>query len=444
MRIQALRWAAFWLGVAPSALATAGGLDDYVKRPDPTFAWKVTGEDATEAGRVVHLDLTSQTWKGIAWKHQLRVYEPKAVKYPDAMLLFITGGNTESQPKADDHQFGFALANLCGGRVAVLPQVPNQPLLGGKSEDTLIAETFVRYLETRDADWPLLLPMVKSAVRSMDAVQAWAKGAGRPEVTKFVVAGASKRGWTTWLTGAVDPRVAGIAPMVIVTLNMKAQNANQLAVWGRNSEQIDDYTSRGLTDHFDAPERKALWELVDPYFYLNRLTMPKLLINGTNDRYWTLNALDLYWDDIQGPKNVVYLPNAGHGLDQHRDYALNGLGAFFRHVVTARPMPQVSWGISRVVNGPTGLTVTSPTAPKLAKLWSARAEKADFRDSRWESTPMAAGTTMTAEIPTPEKGRVAFFADLEYEIDGLTFHLSTKIGQRAANGHDPENGRTTP
>ena len=432
MRIQALRWAAFWLGLGPSALATAGGLDDYVKRPDPTFAWKVVGEDATEAGRVVHLDVTSQTWKGIVWQHRLRVYEPKAVKYPDAMLLFITGGNTESRAKADDHQFGFALAKLCGGRVAVLPQVPNQPLLGGKSEDTLIAETFIRSLETKDADWPLLLPMVKSAVRSMDAVQAWAKGASRPEVAKFVVAGASKRGWTTWLTGAVDPRVAGIAPMVIVTLNMKAQNANQLEIWGRNSEQIDDYTSRGLTDRFDAPERKALWELVDPYFYLDRLTMPKLLINGTNDRYWTLNALDLYWDDLRGPKNVVYLPNAGHGLDQNRDYALNGLGAFFRHVVTARPMPQVSWFFARPADGPMRLTVASSPPPKLAKVWTALAEKRDFRDSPWESVPMAADARMTADIPQPGKGRVAAFADLEYEIDGLTYHLATQIGQHAA------------
>jgi PhoPQ-activated pathogenicity-related protein len=415
----------FW-SMNPSARA---GLEEYVKRPDPEFAWKSVGQEAMEPGTVYHLSLTSQVWEGIKWQHQLRIYEPKEVQHPGEILLFITGGSTDSRANARDHQRGFALAKLCGARVAVLPQVPNQPLLGGKTEDTLIAETFVRYLETKDDDWPLLFPMVKSAVKAMDAVQAWAEQAGKP-ATRFVVAGASKRGWTTWLTGAVDPRVIGIAPMVIVTLNMKAQNANQLAVWGKYSEQIDDYTNRGLMVKLDDPDRKMLWEMVDPYFYLDRLTMPKLLINGTNDRYWTLNALDLYWDELKGPKSVVYLPNAGHGLEQHSDYALNGIGGFFRHVVLKRPMPDLTWSFARSsVDGPLRLTVNASPQPKTAQIWTARSDSQDFRESKWESSPLQVGATMTAEAARPEKGYVAFFADLEYEIEGVPYHLSTQIGQ---------------
>jgi putative ABC transport system permease protein len=61
--------------------------------------------------------------------------------------------------------------------------------------------------------------MTKAAVRAMDAVQAALAEGGLPHVEKFVVAGGSKRGWTTWLAAAVDPRVAAIAPIVMFPLS---------------------------------------------------------------------------------------------------------------------------------------------------------------------------------------------------------------------------------
>src|SRR5207244_4470835 len=141
-----------------------------------------------------------------------------------------------------------------------------------------------RYLDTKDEDWPLLFPMVKSAVRAMDALQAFAAEKGKP-VARFVVTGASKRGWTTWLTGSLDPRVKAIAPMVIPTLNFKAQNRHQIENYGKYSDQIDDYTNRGLMADLDAPDRHRLWMMVDPLSRVDHLTLPKLQINGTNDPY---------------------------------------------------------------------------------------------------------------------------------------------------------------
>ena len=112
--------------------------------------------------------------------------------------------------------------------------------------------------------------------------------------------------------------------------------------------------------------------MVDPLTYRDRLTKPKLLINGANDRYWTLDALDLYWNELKGPKYLVELPNAGHGLDVNRDWAIGGLGAFFRHVISDRPMPNVKWDFVRAAGGESMLTIHASPAPISARIWKAR------------------------------------------------------------------------
>ena len=139
-----------------------------------------------------------------------------------------------------------AYAQQLGCPVAVLLNVPRQPLFDGRKEDALVALTFDEYLRTGQADWPLL-PMVKSAVRARDAVQAFAAREMKLTVGGFTVTGASKRGWTTWLTAAVDPRVRALGPMVIDMLNLEAQFAHQRAAYGGElSERIHDYTDRDL------------------------------------------------------------------------------------------------------------------------------------------------------------------------------------------------------
>jgi PhoPQ-activated pathogenicity-related protein len=153
--------------------------------------------------------------------------------------------------------------------------------------------------------------------------------------------------------------------------------------------------------------------------------MPKLLINGTNDRYWTLNALDLYWNDLKGPKYLVELPNAGHGLETNRDWAINGVGAFFRQVVSGRPLPRLTWDFAAGARGESTLTIHADPAPAAARLWTARSATRDFRESRWESLPLKPGTTITASVPAPGRGHLAAFGEVEYQVDGIPYHLTT-------------------
>jgi hypothetical protein len=78
------------------------------------------------------------------------------------------------------------------------------------------------------------------------------------------------------------------------------------------------------------------------------------------------------------------------------------------------------------------LTVKASPKPKAARTWTARSDTKDFRESRWESAPLAPGPTMRWDVPPPEKGYIALFADLDYEIDDVGYHLSTQIGQQGA------------
>ncbi len=419
------------LGLFVFANTASAGLDEYVKKPDDAFTWKLLRTTETNQGTVYTLHLVSQVWHDIPWDHDLQVYLPKGVKPTATMFLWNQGGSIN--PKRGT--FGMELATKMKAPVAFLFGIPKQPLFDGKKEDALIAETFLRYLKTKDESWPLLFPMVKSLVRAMDTLQAFAKQEWKTEVTNFVVAGASKRGWTTWLTAAADPRVKAFLPLVIDTLRMTDQMDHQLKSYGAYSEQIADYTRAKLVPIPDTPEAKRLWSFIDPWHYRDRYKQPKLLINGTNDPYWTQDALNLYWNDIPGDKWVLYVPNAGHNLQQKDPAnplpdltrALNTQAAFARHIIHDIPMPKVKWK-HEGKNPAMHLEVETDTVPKAARFWSATAPTRDFRQATWTATPVKVdGKSLHIDLKTPAEGYIVFFAELEYEIDGMPYFLSTQL-----------------
>jgi PhoPQ-activated pathogenicity-related protein len=412
----------------PSAPAAA--LDDFVKRPDPAYSWKLKQKMTVGDGTLYDIELVSQVWQDIPWKHQLQVYLPKGVKPSATLFLWNQGGRATSGSRA----MMIAMAEKMKAPVAFLYGIPNQPLLDGKKEDALIAETFVRYLKTGDDTWPLLFPMVKSLVRAMDALQEFARREWHVRITHFVVSGASKRGWTAWLTGAADRRVKAIAPLVIDTLNMQAQLPHQLKSYGRYSAMIHDYTDRGLVPMPDTPRARKLWGMVDPWTYRARLTMPTMIINGANDPYWALDALNLYWNDLPGDKRVLYVPNAGHNLRQkHGDgredtrRALNTLAAFARHQVNGTAMPKLTWRHFEG-DGKFCVQVETQATPADARLWVVDAPTRDFRKARWtaQAVSLEKGTVL-GKVAPPSDGYRAFFAEVGFRDGGIEYTLSTHV-----------------
>lgn len=425
----------------------SGALAEYVARPDNSYGWSKRSEGSVLTCQYAELILTSQTWRGIPWKHQLFILKPAQVD-PAAKhgLLMIAGGNWNDKiadPATQlklpgEAQILALVAEQLKLPVAILLHVPQQPIFDGKREDQIIAYTFREFLKTGDATWPLLEPMTKSAVRAMDATQEAMKKEWGLDIATFTITGASKRGWTTWLTGAVDDRAVAIAPMVIDMLNMSQHTKLQRESFGGEpSEQIDDY--RGLDKLIDTPRGAALRKIVDPWEYRQRLTQPKLVILGTNDRYWPLDSCDLYWNDLVGEKHLIYVPNNGHGLPD-RARLIAGLNVISRRVVTGQPLPKLDWGFT-AADEHVQLRITSDVQPSRVKIWSATAKTRDFRDSPWtESEAADSASSFIHRQPVPADGYAAFLGEAVYnEGTDQQFWLSTNVrivpsGNPAAGG----------
>jgi len=409
---------------------------DYMNRPEPDFAWSLAETTALLGSKIYRLELTSQKWQEIIWKHSLIVYEPSVLKYKDHMLLFVTGGSIGNIPQEKDMIMGRMIAEYCGARIATLHQVPNQPLMNNRKEDDLITETWLKYLETKDPTWPLLFPMVKSAVKAMDALDAFSQQQFGQPIEGFVISGASKRGWTSWLTPVVDKRIVATAPIVIDMLNFPLQITTQKKNWGSYSEQIIDYTSKGLVPEGGIPRsgpESELWEMMDPYTYRKQLSLPKLLVVGANDPYWNVDAMSLYWSDLIGSKHIMRVANAGHSLDAGRERAMRTIGVFFRHAVSGKALPELSWEPA-ISDTSVGLSMTASPTPTGSRLWVATSQDNDFRDEKWVAQPLTTAQPMTTgaagfsgEVNRLGTERVAVFGEFDYEFEGIDYSLSTLV-----------------
>lgn len=420
--------AKFALGLMLIGLARqvqTGPLETYLAGSEVSYRWAPIERVRAGGFSIDHLHLASQTWREHRWTHHLQLVRPEPVHNTDTAFLLI-GADGEG----DEHLALLKrLARRAGAATAVVTNIPNQPLYAGRREDALIAYTLDRYLRTGDATWPLLFPMVKSVVRAMDALQAFAGRNYGQHITRFVLSGASKRGWTSWLTAAVDPRVHGLAPMVFDMLNIKAQTEWARKVYGEQSEKIHDYTDLNLVREDETPQMAELRRWIDPYSYRERFTMPKLLLLGTNDPYWTVDAVGHYWQALPEPKLIFQTPNAGHDLAGGHE-AEQSLAAFFQMLADRTQLPNMRWQFREAKQGSVKITVTVDQSVNAFRLWTADSRDRDFRDDRWTSRELAiapGSASAVADVPVPDAGYRSYLVEaLLTAATGHPYKLSTE------------------
>merc|ERR1719393_377506 len=127
----------------------------------------------------------------------------------------------------------------------------------------------------------------------MRAVQEFASQQNVAKINEWLVSGASKRGWTTWMVGAANcpscPRIKAIAPIVP---NLKVNVHHMWQAYGGLSFAFSDYVDANITKYFDDPGFTAMMGIVDPINYLERLNrIPKFVLVSSDDEFmmmeWT-------------------------------------------------------------------------------------------------------------------------------------------------------------
>jgi len=416
-------------------------LDNYVAEPDSHYKYSIIEDKQLDGFRHVVVDMVSQKWltekevdKPI-WRHYLVLAIPDEVT-SNRGLLYIGGGDNDDGTPGPNPLMTY-MATSTGTVAAELRMIPNQPLTftdDGKprKEDAIIAYTWDKYLKTGDEKWPLRLPMTKAAVRAMDTITDVTEGldGAGPTVDEFVVAGGSKRGWTTWTTAAVDQRVIAIIPLVIDMLNVSPSFSHHLQVYGKYARAVGDYEAEDVMSWDGTPEYDALKKLVEPYEYRHRLMLPKYIVNSAGDQFFLPDSWQFYWDGLIGEKWLRYIPNTDHGLGGSD--APQSVLAWYDSVVHNVARPRFSWKIE----DDDTIRVFALDEPKRVLLWQATNPKernfmkAVIGDA-WTSAPLKpiAKGVYEAKLDPPPEGFTAYMIELTYPsgVPLAPFKFSTGI-----------------
>ena len=377
-------------------------LETYMEAPDPAFRYDIIETVKGDAWTEYRVYLVSGTWlteKEVdepEWWHWLTMVVPDEIRETESLMLIGGGWRGDTIPiPANEEMIQAALST--GSVVSHVSNIPFQPIdftgdtVGGLFEDDLIAFAWLQFLEGGGTGefqkWLPRFPMSRAVVRAMDVVQDICGSEHHP-VDKFFVAGASKRGWTTWDVAAADDRVIGMAPVVIDLLNIIPSFRHHWRCYGEWAPAIDPYVNLGIMNWIESDEFLKLLQLVEPYQFLDRLTMPKLLINATCDEFFVTDSWKFYWQDLQGDSYLQYVPNVGHGLDG--TYLPENLVSFYQHIISGTKIPDFSWHISN----DTIYADIEPDADYRIRKWEAVNETArDFRlymvgDEAWHMEPL--------------------------------------------------------
>ncbi|KAK7003107.1 autocrine proliferation repressor protein A-like isoform X1 [Biomphalaria glabrata] len=447
-----------WLGIS------ATPLDDYVNTPDPHYTYTLLSRVEGPNYSLHILNMTSQKWlteqvtQKPIWWHYVSIIIPKQIVYTDTAFMWIDGGSNTDQVPTENDEFinGITAFSVFTGAVAAtIKQIPNQPTvfmddptMKRRVEDGIIAWTWKEFLANGSNPEILLrLPMTKAVVRGFDTLASYSKIVAGININKFVVGGASKRGWTTWTTTAVDKRVVGMVPVVMDLLNTQKNLHHHFRSLGGWTFAFGDYYVENITQNLDSPNMPKMLGVIDPLTYKDRYTMPKMIVSSSGDEFFLPDDSHYYYDQLTGPKFLRVTPNAEHSVAGHFMSTVLAMQAFFLNIVEKVPFPTITWVLSQ--NDTAGrIVVTCSVPPREVTVFHAKTLDGKRRDFRlaiadpnnpgkflihpviWLNKPATQLTPLQFEgvIAKPSDGWAAFFLQMKFTgLKGSTLEFTTEV-----------------
>lgn len=419
-----------------SAFTSATPLDDYVNAPDANYGWFNTKQTIkTISGATAYvLNVTSQKWldtsraagpDGDIWTHQVIVIIPTKLLYTNVSVAYLTGNcnDNPSLPGPTDEELLLvdtisASLHCVGMIVYQLPNCPiiypADPLKMKRSEDSMIAFAWSQFFIDKNPEWLPRLPMTKAAMACMRAVQEFTSQQHMAQIESFFVSGASKRGWTTWMVGAVTcpscPKILGIAPIVPVAPSIMKDMHRMWQAYHGWTFAFQDYYALNLTKMMDSPDFMDLLQIVDPQYYVKSLArIPKLVVVSSDDEFMMMDWTDIWFDAFQGGEtHMLIVPDSEHSMATGVFEATATLTAFagsLMHSIPARP----SFTYSRNASDGTLNVMIDTTKPPLGVnpskvvLHTAMTLQQDRRDFRWvRLASNSSSPCISPDIPLPK------------------------------------------
>lgn len=153
----------------------------------------------------------------------------------------------------------------------------------------------------------------------MRAAQEFLEFNGIARVEGWIVAGGSKRGWTTWDVGVTQcdscVKLLAIAPLVPIVPDMDDEVHRMWQAYGGFTWAFQDYLDLNLIERIGTPEWEMMFKIIDPDQYWDRLAkIPKYVVVSSDDEFMMFDWTNIYYDKLPGEKHLLITPNAEHSL----------------------------------------------------------------------------------------------------------------------------------